>query len=128
MRRFALLFDFPEKRWLVMAYRLKKEAFDALCRGCEGGNRLFASKCYPAGGAFSDTDPARYGEIFSAGEIVFGAKSANSFKEALLPAAQTLFISRRVRSGRRTPRAQGQSSVSSGAYCVKKECVLSFLS
>lgn len=52
MRRFALLFDFPEKRWLVMGYRLKKEAFDALCRGCEGET------------AFSPPNTIRRAELF----------------------------------------------------------------
>ncbi len=74
-----------------MAYRMSRGAVDALFATLRQDAVLFAPKCFPDGAAFSDADLVRYGPIESVGEIAFDRKSAQSFKEALLPISQTLF-------------------------------------
>ncbi len=74
-----------------MGYKLTPEAFDGVINSLKERYRVFAPKRYELGGHFSDTDVIRYGEISSAKEIVFCEKSAQSFKEALLPITQVLF-------------------------------------
>lgn len=74
-----------------MGYRLSREAFDSVLEKLAESHVIFAPKRFAAGGHFSDTDLVRYGQVGSAAEIVFDEKSANSFKEALLPITQVLF-------------------------------------
>jgi anaerobic sulfite reductase subunit A len=53
---------------------------------------IYAPKRLKGKGTFSDTDRVRYGQIDTAEEIVFDAKSDFSFKEVLLPISETLFF------------------------------------
>lgn len=74
-----------------MGYRLTRQAFDTVLNKLAESYVVFAPKCFNDGGHFSDTDLIRYGEIGGVEEIIFDKKSANSFKEALLPITQVLF-------------------------------------
>lgn len=74
-----------------MGYRLTREAFDSVLTKLSESYAVFAPKSFKDGGSFSDTDLIRYSKVCSAEEIVFNEKSAQSFKEALLPITQVLF-------------------------------------
>jgi anaerobic sulfite reductase subunit A len=74
-----------------MGYNLTREAFDGVLSKLAERYHIFAPKRFEMGGHFSDTDLIRYGHVTAAAEIVFGEKSAQSFKEALLPITQVLF-------------------------------------
>ncbi|MDO4566317.1 MAG: anaerobic sulfite reductase subunit AsrA, partial [Oscillospiraceae bacterium] len=74
-----------------MGYRLSPAGLDAVLKALSEEYRVYAPKRFLDGGAFSDTDCVRYGEIQSAKEIVFDEKSRFSFKELLTPISQTLF-------------------------------------
>lgn len=75
-----------------MGYSLKKQEMDLFISQWTKEYRIFAPKRFVGGGAFSDTDCIRYGEINSVEEIVFDEKSQYSFKEAVFPVIQTLFF------------------------------------
>ena len=74
-----------------MGYRITEKALDTVLGSLSEEFIVLAPKRFKDGGRFSDADIVRYGEIHSASEIVYDEKSADSFKEALLPASQTLF-------------------------------------
>lgn len=74
-----------------MGYRLTRENIDSVLQLLSKKYLIFAPKRFAAGGHFSDTDLVRYGEIESVADIIFNEKSAQSFKEALIPITQTLF-------------------------------------
>lgn len=75
-----------------MGYSLKKQEMDLFISQWTKEYRIFAPKRFVGGGAFSDTDCIRYGEVNSIEEIVFDEKSQYSFKEAVFPVIQTLFF------------------------------------
>ncbi|MCL2337364.1 MAG: anaerobic sulfite reductase subunit AsrA [Firmicutes bacterium] len=90
-----------------MGYRLTKEACDGVLQKLSLNHTLFAPKRFTGGGPFSGTDLIRYGKIASADEIVLDAKSAHSFKEALLPITETLFYFTEEQMKEPDPPAQG---------------------
>jgi anaerobic sulfite reductase subunit A len=74
-----------------MGFRVSEEMLNEFFAKLALNDQIFAPKRFVGGGAFSDTDCIRYGEITKAEDIVWDQKSQYSFKEALLPAVQTLF-------------------------------------
>lgn len=74
-----------------MGYCLEQDGFNQILREWSTEYLVYAPKLFKDGGAFSDTDRIRYGEIRTVDEIVFETKSEFSFKEVLLPLSQTLF-------------------------------------
>lgn len=74
-----------------MGFQLTRQGFDAVLAALSENYALYAPRRYQGGATFSDMDCIRYGEIQCAEEIVFDQKSDYSFKEVLLPVAQTLF-------------------------------------
>lgn len=74
-----------------MGFRLSTAEMDAVLASLSSDYTLYAPKWFEHGGAFSDTDLIRYGEISTVREVVFDQKSHRSFKEALLPITQNLF-------------------------------------
>lgn len=74
-----------------MGYCLNKDNMNNVIKKWSKDYCIFAPKCSPGGGAFSETDVVRYGQVVSVEEIVFDKKSNFSFKEVLLPISQTLF-------------------------------------
>ena len=74
-----------------MGYRITVETLDKALKTLSERYLIYAPTLFEQGGHFSDTDLVRYGQVSSAEEIVFDKKSAQSFKEALLPISQTLF-------------------------------------
>ena len=74
-----------------MGFLMNRQNFDSVMEVWKKDYMIFAPRLYEGGGCFSDTDCIRYGEVESVDEIVFDKKSQYSFKEALLPACQTLF-------------------------------------
>ena len=74
-----------------MGFLVDSKGVDEALRELSAEYRLFAPRRFAGGGAFSDTDCVRYGEIRSVSEIVFDEKSRFSFKEVLNPISQTLF-------------------------------------
>lgn len=75
-----------------MGYKLNKEGMNQILQQLSADYLIYAPKCYPGGGKFSDTDCIRYGEIKTVEEIEFNKKSEYSFKEVLTPISQTLFF------------------------------------
>lgn len=75
-----------------MGFYLEQEQLNAVFTELQKDYSLFAPKVFAGSGCYSDTDCVRYGEVESVSEIVFDRKSEYSFKEALLPAAETLFF------------------------------------
>lgn len=76
---------------ISMGYCLNKDEMNAVIKKWSKDYYIFAPKCFEGGGAYSDTDVIRYGQIESVEEVVFDKKSNFSFKEVLLPISQTLF-------------------------------------
>jgi sulfite reductase, subunit A len=74
-----------------MGYILSPEAADRLIASLADDCLVFAPKRFVGGAVFSDLDCIRYGEVKTAGEIVFDQKSDYSFKEILTPVCQALF-------------------------------------
>jgi len=74
-----------------MGYQVSPAGADAVLKELSAHYRVWAPRRFAGGGAFSDTDCVRYGEIQSVTEIVFDEKSRFSFKEALTPPSQTMF-------------------------------------
>ncbi len=74
-----------------MGYCLNKDNMNALIKKWSNDYYIFAPKCFEGGGAYSDTDVIRYGQVDYIDDIVFDKKSNFSFKEVLLPISQTLF-------------------------------------
>jgi anaerobic sulfite reductase subunit A len=75
-----------------MGYCLDEDGFNQVLQALSQDYVVYAPKLFTGGGAFSDTDRIRYGEIHTIGEIVFDRKAEYSFKEVLLPLSQTLFF------------------------------------
>lgn len=74
-----------------MGYLLNRDGINTLFREWESTYSIFAPTQFGDGGRFSDTDCIRYSQVHSIEDIVFDRKSEYSFKEVLLPIAQTLF-------------------------------------
>lgn len=74
-----------------MGYCFNKDNMNSVIKKWSKDYFIYAPKCIEGGGAFSDTDVVRYGQIESIEEIVFDKKSNFSFKEVLLPISETLF-------------------------------------
>lgn len=74
-----------------MEVTIKQEQLAFLFEAWKDDYVIYGPKRFADDGCFSDTDTIRYGEISGPEEIVFDEKSQYSFKEALLPAYQTLF-------------------------------------
>lgn len=74
-----------------MGYELSLKDFNDVLMTLSKDYIIYAPKCVPGGGRFSDTDCIRYGEVNSVEEIVFDKKSEYSFKEVLIPVSETLF-------------------------------------
>lgn len=74
-----------------MGYQLSRQEFNLVLKDWAIDHRIYAPKSYADEGRFSDTDCVRYGEVKAIEDIVFDQKSEYSFKEVLLPNAQTLF-------------------------------------
>lgn len=75
-----------------MGYCLEKERFNQVLQELSREYVVYAPKLFKDGGGFSDTDRIRYGQIHTVEEIIFDRKAEYSFKEVLLPLAQTLFF------------------------------------
>lgn len=75
-----------------MGFVLTSREMDSVLAKWSQEYRILAPVRYQGGGAFSDTDCVRYGEITAVDQIVFEEKSRFSFKEALLPVSQSLFF------------------------------------
>ncbi|MDL2327903.1 anaerobic sulfite reductase subunit A, partial [Ruminococcaceae bacterium OttesenSCG-928-A11] len=75
-----------------MGYRFSKDGLNQVFVELGKKYRLFAPKCFPGQGEFSDTDSIRYGEITSVEELELSRKSSHTFKEVLLPISETLFF------------------------------------
>ncbi|AHM57812.1 anaerobic sulfite reductase subunit A (plasmid) [Peptoclostridium acidaminophilum DSM 3953] len=75
-----------------MGYSFTKEGIDKVLKELSRDYLLYAPTRTVGGGAFSDTDSIKYGEIATVEEIVFDEKSEYSFKEILLPLSETLFF------------------------------------
>lgn len=74
-----------------MGYCLTADNMNTVIKQWTKDYLIYAPKCFKGGGAFSDTDVIRYGQIENVEEIAFHKKSDYSFKEILLPISQTLF-------------------------------------
>lgn len=74
-----------------MGFSVSKEALNQALETLRAVYTLYAPKLFEKGANFSDLDLVRYGTITAIDEVVFDRKSANSYKEALHPIAQTLF-------------------------------------
>lgn len=75
-----------------MGYIVPAQGVNRLLADWANDYRILAPRRYADGGAFSDVDCIRYGEIHCVEEIVFDQKSDFSFKEVLLPLSETLFF------------------------------------
>jgi anaerobic sulfite reductase subunit A len=75
-----------------MGYRIENKGMNSIFDKLSETYYLYAPKKIKGGGAFSDTDSIKYGQISKVEEIVFDKKSNYSFKEVLLPLSQTLFF------------------------------------
>lgn len=74
-----------------MGYLISKKAADEWFAALSENHDIFAPKCFPGEGCFSDTDVIRYGQIHALDEIEFDRRSDYSFKETLLAINETLF-------------------------------------
>lgn len=74
-----------------MGYRLTEDGMNAVLKEWSNDYIIYAPKIFIGGGAFSDTDSIRYGQIEYVNEIEFDKKSNVSMKEVLLPITQQLF-------------------------------------
>ncbi|MCP1103466.1 anaerobic sulfite reductase subunit A [Aequitasia blattaphilus] len=74
-----------------MGYQFNTETFNKVLLKLQQEYRIFAPKRFVLEGAFSDTDSIRYDEVSSLEEMELKEKSSHSFKEALIPASETLF-------------------------------------
>jgi anaerobic sulfite reductase subunit A len=74
-----------------MGFILNQEAFNRVLAVLGADHTIYAPKLFEQGSNFSDLDLVRYGVISAIEEVIFDVKSANSPKEALYPASQTLF-------------------------------------
>ena len=73
-----------------MGYQIKMEEFDRIVRELAKENRVYAPKCFPKQGRYSDTDIIRYDKVRSASEIVFDKKSTYAAKEVYHPITETV--------------------------------------
>ncbi len=74
-----------------MGYLISKKAADEWLAKLSESHDIFAPKCFPGEGCFSDTDVIRYGQVHTLDEIEFDRRSDYSFKETLLAINETLF-------------------------------------
>lgn len=74
-----------------MGYSFHKDGINKVLQELGEENLIYAPVRLAGGGAFSDTDAIRYGQVTCVDEIEFEQKSDFSFKELLLPLSQTLF-------------------------------------
>lgn len=74
-----------------MKIKLDKSSFNQGLEKLKSEYKILAPKTTPFKGTFSDTDITKYEEIRTIEEIEFNKKSDFSYKEVLLPIAQTLF-------------------------------------
>lgn len=75
-----------------MGFSFEKDGANAILKQWADEYFIYAPKRMVGGGAFSDTDTIRYGQISTVDEIEFEQKSNFSFKEVLLPISETLFF------------------------------------
>lgn len=75
-----------------MGYCFTKDGINQVFKNLSEDYLIYAPKLFIDGGAHSDTDLIKYGQIDSVEEIVFDKKSNYSFKEILLPLSQSLFF------------------------------------
>ena len=75
-----------------MGYHLTVPKANDVFKQWSEENVIYAPKRFVGGGAFSDTDIIRYGEVEKIEEIEFNEKSDFSFKEILIPLSETLFF------------------------------------
>lgn len=90
-----------------MGYLLTPEAADSVIKALSEKYRVFAPKRFAGGATFSDLPCIRYGTVSGIGEIVFDRKSDYSFKEALLPLCETLFMFSEKQVREADPAAKG---------------------
>jgi anaerobic sulfite reductase subunit A len=74
-----------------MGFVLTKEAFNMALEKLSAEYAVYAPKLFEKGANFSDLDLVRYGALMKIEDVVFDAKSAASYKEALHGISQTLF-------------------------------------
>lgn len=74
-----------------MGFNLSKQSMNHVIEQWKKEYIIYAPKRVINGGAFSDTDIIRYGEISSIEDVIYDKKSDYSFKEILLPISETLF-------------------------------------
>lgn len=75
-----------------MGYLFTQDGINAVLERWADDYLIYAPVRMAGGGAFSDTDSIRYGQVRRVEEIVFDQKSNYSSKEILLPLSQTLFF------------------------------------
>ncbi len=75
-----------------MGFRASRDCLNQVLRSLQKEYVLYAPKLLVGGGRFSDTDCVRYAPITDIDEVEFAQKAAYSFKEVLMPIAQTLFF------------------------------------
>lgn len=75
-----------------MGFKLNNQQMNDFLSHLQKDYLIYAPKRFVGGGAFSDTDCIRYGEIKTIEEIEHKEKSQYSFKEVLTPISQTLFF------------------------------------
>lgn len=75
-----------------MGFKLNNQQMNDFLSHLQKDYLIYAPKRFVGGGAFSDTDCIRYGEIKTIEEIEYKEKSQYSFKEVLTPISQTLFF------------------------------------
>ena len=75
-----------------MGFYFTKDGMNAVLKRLMDEYLVYAPIRMIGGGAFSDTDSVRYGQISKISDIIFNQKSEYSFKEILLPLSQTLFF------------------------------------
>lgn len=74
-----------------MGYMLNKDQAEELLANLKKQFKVYAPKCFPKQGRYSDTDLIRYDEIEHFDEIVFDKKSDFPAKEVINPIQQALF-------------------------------------
>ncbi|WP_349764068.1 anaerobic sulfite reductase subunit AsrA [Fusobacterium sp. SYSU M8D902] len=73
-----------------MGYKLTFDEFNEVLKELSKENKIYAPKCFPKQGRYSDTDVIRYDKIKSAEEIVFDLKSTYAAKEVYHPITETV--------------------------------------
>ena len=73
-----------------MGHQIKMNEFDKIVQELSKDYRVYAPKCFPKQGRYSDTDVIRYDKIQSANDIVFDKKSTYAAKEVYHPLTETV--------------------------------------